>query len=960
MKIYSLKWAVVLVSLQTMLGATAYADASANTTFSDISKVTSDKKAAIQEAVSRGLLSGDPQGTFRPAASLTRQELAVLLVRALKLEPSSDHSMFKDVKDNQFAAPYIEAAQKAGLLSGDGAGNFRPNEPVTREELAAVFVRAVGGTDAKSESIINPKDQSLVSNWAAESVKAALRLGLIDNKDSKVNPQGLVKREDIAAYLLDIFNTQEQTAVIDNVDRDIVTINQVPYLIDGQLKAFIGNSNKEALVGAKLKFNSRNRRVDGLKELEIVREDVVLDTNGLTEASVLKISGDNVQIKGDIKGQLDLEEGASNIQLSGNVNHLTVNSSKGISIKGNGSIKELKVGSSNAKLILNPALKIDVVQLPKDTTAAQVIQNYNEVRQQIGQVQDVNGNGVTEKPPAASIPNTTEVGPTPEAPKINHDPSVISKIDDVLFTSADQSKTINLSNIFTDSDGDTLSFTAVSSDSGIVRVTTTKKLNGDELNLFSVNSGTAVVTVTANDGHGHAKAVTFSVTVQSAPPSSSNHDPVVKNDLAAVTAEVTDGVKKISLADVFQDEDGDALTYTAESSATSVATVTVNGSELTLTPVNAGTATIKVTADDGKGGTQSTSFKVTYTSAPLNHDPVVKNDLAAVTAEVTDGVKKISLADVFQDEDGDALTYTAESSATGVATVTVNGSELTLTPVNAGTATIKVTADDGKGGKVSSSFTLTLTPAPLVNHQPIVSNTISDVGTEAGAQDTTIGLSSTFSDEDQDVLTYSAISSDTGVATVSVTADQLSITPLVAGSTTVTVTASDGHGGSVQTNFKVTVQEKKGIFFSELVWGQSEANLQIIEIYNPTSETIDASKIRIERSDGGEPIVISPQSGAYVPGGATFTIGETMYFGDVDVHVDYYTDMGFYNDDSNPVTLSLYYDGQLVDTAVYTPHTSKTRISNLTHGNAGQYEATEWTDEGTDYTDGLNSYNGVE
>ncbi|WP_068616086.1 S-layer homology domain-containing protein [Paenibacillus tuaregi] len=864
MKIYSLKWAVVLVSLQTMLGATAYADASANTTFSDISKVTSDKKAAIQEAVSRGLLSGDPQGTFRPAASLTRQELAVLLVRALKLEPSSDHSMFKDVKDNQFAAPYIEAAQKAGLLSGDGAGNFRPNEPVTREELAAVFVRAVGGTDAKSGSIINPKDQFLVSNWAAESVKAALRLGLIDHKDSKVNPQGLVKREDIAAYLLDIFNTQEQTAVIDSVDRDIVTINQVPYLIDGQLKAFIGNSNKEALVGAKLKFNSRNRRVDGLKELEIIRKDVVLDTNGLTEASVLKISGDNVQIKGDIKGQLDLEEGASNIQLSGNVNHLTVNSSKGISIKGNGSIKELKVSNSNAKLILNPALKIDVVQLPKDTLVAQVIQNYNEVRQQIGQVQDVNGNGVTEKPPAASIPNTTEIGSTPEAPKVNHEPSVISKIDDVLFSAGDQLKTINLSNVFTDPDGDTLSFTAVSSDSDIVRVTTTKKLNGDELNLFSVNSGTAVVTVTANDGHGHAMAVTFSVTVQFAPPSSSNHD------------------------------------------------------------------------------------------------PVVKNDLAAVTVDVTDGVKKISLADVFQDEDGDALTYTAESSVTGVATVAVNGSELTLTPVNAGTATIKVTADDGKGGKVSSSFTLTLTPAPLVNHQPVVSNTISDVGTETGAQDKTIGLSSIFSDEDQDVLTYSAVSLDAGVATVSVTNDQLSITPLVAGSTTVTVTASDGHGGSVQTNFKVTVQEKKGIFFSELVWGQSEANLQIIEIYNPTSETIDASKIRIERSDGGEPIVISPQSGAYVPGGATFTIGETMYFGDVDVHVDYYTDMGFYNDDSNPVTLSLYYDGQLVDTAVYTPHTSKTRISNLTHGNAGQYEATEWTDEGTDYTDGLNSYNGVE
>ncbi|MCC3261754.1 Ig-like domain-containing protein, partial [Paenibacillus polymyxa] len=385
-----------------------------------------------------------------------------------------------------------------------------------------------------------------------------------------------------------------------------------------------------------------------------------------------------------------------------------------------------------------------------------------------------------------------------------------------------------------------------------------------------------------------------------------------------------------------------------------VTTVAVNGSDLKITPVNAGTATITVTADDGNGGTVDTQFNVTITPVipeAVNHAPTVETSISNVTTGVADGIKTVSLAGVFADEDSDALTFTATSTDTGVATVAVNGSDLKITPVNAGTVTITVTADDGNGGTVDTNFTLTVTPLPAVNHAPVVQSAINDISTEAGAMDTTIGLASTFADEDLDLLTYSADSSNPGVATVSVTGDQLSITPLALGSATVTVTADDGKGGTVQTIFQVTVGEKKGLFFSELAWGESDSMMQIIELYNAGSEELDASKIRIERSNGGNSIEISQDAGAFIPGGATFVIGDTMYFGDA--HVDYFTDMGFYNDDSAPVTLSLYYDNQLIDTAVFQPHTTIARQSGVTHGNAGHYEESEWIDEGIDYTDNI-------
>ncbi|MCV9950330.1 S-layer homology domain-containing protein [Paenibacillus sp. BT-177] len=1053
MKVYSLKWAAALVALQATFGTSAHAATPANNSFSDISYVTNDKMVAIQEAVRQGLLSGDPQGTFRPAATLTRQELAVLLVRALKLDPISSSSTFKDVQSKQFAAPYIEAAQKAGFLSGDGLGNFRPNDSVTREELAAVFVRAVGGVNAEGGSSILPKDQSSVSQWAAGAVDKALRLGLIDIHDSKLNPTGEVKREDIAPFLLDIFKTQEQTATINSVDGDIVTIDNVPYLIEGNLKELIGNSNKDALKGAILKFNSRNRNVDGLQQLEIVQKDVVLNTNGLPESSLLRISGDGVQIKGDTKGVIELNNGVSNIQLNGNVNHLTVNSVSDISIKGTGTIGELKVANANAKVTLNPNFKVETIKLPKDISVSQVIQNYNEVQNQIGQIQPADGTDQKTTTVTSSSVTFSSGGGTSTNSVTNHAPGVTTGFTDITLSTADEPKKINLANSFTDVDGDTLTYTAESSvtnvatvsvngsqltltpvSAGTTKITVTANdgkggtinsqfnvtitpvipevvnhapivetsisnvtagvadgiktvslagvfadedsdaltytatstdtgvatvaINGSDLKITPVNAGTVTITVTANDDKGGTVDTQFNVTITPVIPEAVNHAPTVNTSISNVTTGVADGIKTVSLAGVFADEDSDALTYTATSTDTGVVTVAVNGSDLKIKPVNAGTTTITVTADDGNGGTVDTQFNVTITPVipeVVNHAPIVETSISNVTAGVADGIKTVSLAGVFADEDSDALTYTATSTDTGVVTVAVNGSDLKITPVNAGTTTITVTADDGNGGTVDTNFTLTVTPLPAVNHAPVVQSTINDISTEAGAMDTTIGLASTFADEDLDLLTYSAGSSDPGVATVTVTGDQLSITPLAVGSATVTVTADDGKGGTVQTIFQVTVGEKKGLFFSELAWGEGDSMMQIIELYNAGSEELDASKIRIERSDSGNSIEISQNAGASIPGGATFVIGDTMYFGDA--HVDYFMDMGFYNDDSAPVTLSLYYDNQLIDTAVFQPHTTIARQSDVTHGNAGHYEASEWFDEGIDYTDNIGIFN---
>ncbi|MFD0715477.1 S-layer homology domain-containing protein [Paenibacillus sp. GCM10027626] len=152
---------------------------------------------AVKELSAKHIVNGVSSTKFAPELKVTRAEFAALLTRLLGL--AAQHKAgFADVEPAAWYAEAIAAAAEAGIIRGVSDSAFAPDRPVTREEMATMLVRAYSvkhgetGVDAAEPAF---KDQKLISAWAAESVSAAYRLGLVKGNEAKLfHPQNFATR----------------------------------------------------------------------------------------------------------------------------------------------------------------------------------------------------------------------------------------------------------------------------------------------------------------------------------------------------------------------------------------------------------------------------------------------------------------------------------------------------------------------------------------------------------------------------------------------------------------------------------------------------------------------------------------------------------------------------------------------------------------------------------------------
>ena len=156
-------------------------------------------------------IKGYPNGSFKPNATITRAEASSIFYRLLtdstRRTYSTSYNTFKDVPAKAWYNTAVSTMAKLGIVNGGSDGCFRPNDPITRAEIAAMIARCDG--NSYGSAYTNFSD--VKGHWAASYIARAYELGWINGYGSTYEPDKYITRAETVAILNRVLNRAPQT-----------------------------------------------------------------------------------------------------------------------------------------------------------------------------------------------------------------------------------------------------------------------------------------------------------------------------------------------------------------------------------------------------------------------------------------------------------------------------------------------------------------------------------------------------------------------------------------------------------------------------------------------------------------------------------------------------------------------------------------------------------------------------
>ncbi|SFM15127.1 S-layer homology domain-containing protein [Paenibacillus sp. 1_12] len=131
----------------------------------------------IDRWTSEGLIKGYEDGTFQPDHSITRAEIAALINRKFKLTSTREMIPFPDLANNEWQFESLGTAAEVGYISGYEDGTIRPNEAVTRQQLAVIIANLLRLETMEDVSFI---DSDEFPKWSKKEIAAVVAHGIMD------------------------------------------------------------------------------------------------------------------------------------------------------------------------------------------------------------------------------------------------------------------------------------------------------------------------------------------------------------------------------------------------------------------------------------------------------------------------------------------------------------------------------------------------------------------------------------------------------------------------------------------------------------------------------------------------------------------------------------------------------------------------------------------------------------
>ncbi|WP_036718834.1 S-layer homology domain-containing protein [Paenibacillus harenae] len=162
-------------------------------------------KADVELLANKWIINGKTENQYEPELPVTRAEFAAMLVRSLGLDVLKA-DVFHDVQPSDWYAGAVGTAYQTGLINGFEDGAFRPNDHITREQMAAMMIRAMkaGGKEFQADTDILERfaDRSDIGEWARTAVSQSLAAGLIQGMpDNAFAPNKPATRAQAATIL---------------------------------------------------------------------------------------------------------------------------------------------------------------------------------------------------------------------------------------------------------------------------------------------------------------------------------------------------------------------------------------------------------------------------------------------------------------------------------------------------------------------------------------------------------------------------------------------------------------------------------------------------------------------------------------------------------------------------------------------------------------------------------------
>jgi len=178
--------------------------------FTDTSAIYSEAKYAVEVLTARHIVNGTSDTLFSPSKQVTRAEFSSMIVRALNLDLLDSTNLAKtaysDVGAEAWYSNDIAVLNKLGVIKGFSDGTFRPNDSVTREQMVVIVMNAMrslelipNNSGASSEKFA---DDETISSWARGSVYMARELKLASGTgQNRFMPKQPTNRADTAVFI---------------------------------------------------------------------------------------------------------------------------------------------------------------------------------------------------------------------------------------------------------------------------------------------------------------------------------------------------------------------------------------------------------------------------------------------------------------------------------------------------------------------------------------------------------------------------------------------------------------------------------------------------------------------------------------------------------------------------------------------------------------------------------------